>query len=728
MKRISTHFVYKRNTKDNRTFRISLSTAQKNTAMASMKREETQTQHEEEQPKSKRPKYPSDQNHHVSLNSADCDLSFNIEADGLTGHGLYEEGFAYCWSGARGTVGINDGKYYFGCRIVSDQPVKMEDTPTDQQNVCRIGISRGDDSVGNLGETEHSYSFGGTGKFSNAGKFVNYGEKFGIGDTIICLVDLESKPWGSIEFCKNGNRLGIAKQFDSSPTGLTLTDTSAFFPHVLLKNTVVKMQFSMEDGLIPIEGYKPWASAMKDEKAIVGPSLTSETDCEVIMMVGLPASGKSTWAEKWVKEHPEKRYVLLGTNLALDQMKVPGLLRKNNYGERFDKLMDRATGIFNTLLLRASKVPRNYIIDQTNVYKSARKRKLKPFAFYHKTAIVVFPRAEDLKLRAEKRFKEMGKDVPPEAVYEMLANFVLPMSKDMHRTDEYFDKVIFTDLNRSEAQRQLDEMKRALPPPSFEKSTSNHSAYSQRSYSTFQSNTGHANSIYPAPSVRAEVAAGCSWAAGPPEPAALPYTAHVNTGYTGYIQPAGEFGVQPYQTNVHGRYESPARPYQGNLNPVPVRYTYDNPPPREDLTRSGGYTRDSLSTLPYAYRPPLGNHDGTRPAFQSSFGSYGYKNPGSEGHFGPSYSEHQNPRAAYGDYPANLQHPGSKGHYVPSYSGHQNPRSYGDYPANLQHPGSERHYGPSYSEHQNPIAYGDYPANIQHPVPGDVAYRPPRYY
>jgi heterogeneous nuclear ribonucleoprotein U-like protein 1 len=41
-----------------------------------------------------------------------------------------------------------------------------------------------------------------------------------------------------------------------------------------------------------------------------------------MMMVGLPASGKSTWAQKWVKEHQEKRFVLLGTNLALEQMKV----------------------------------------------------------------------------------------------------------------------------------------------------------------------------------------------------------------------------------------------------------------------------------------------------------------------------------------------------------------------------------------------------------------------
>lgn len=65
-------------------------------------------------------------------------------------------------------------------------------------------------------------------------------------------------------------------------------------------------------------------------------------------------------------------------------LQVPGLLRKQNYGERFDRLMDRATGIFNTLLARAAKTPRNYILDQTNVYKSARKRKLKEFVNYKK--------------------------------------------------------------------------------------------------------------------------------------------------------------------------------------------------------------------------------------------------------------------------------------------------------------------------------------------------------
>ncbi|KAI3466638.1 hypothetical protein Pfo_023301 [Paulownia fortunei] len=406
----------------------------------------------------------------VVVNPADCDIDFNVEGDGLQGSALYEEGFAYCWSGARANIGITRGKYCFGCKIVSAQPVDMEDTPLDLQHVCRVGISRGDDAVRNLGETLNSFGFGGTGKFSNSGIFFNYGEKFGVGDTIVCAVDIENRPFASIGFSKNGQWLGVAKHFDAGPSGLGVVGSpikkkqweSALFPHVLLKNVAVKLQFSIDDGLIPEGGYKPWAAAISDGNTILGPAFSNQNDCEVIMMVGLPASGKTSWAEKWVKEHPEKRYVLLGTNLALEQMKVPGLLRKHNYGERFDLLMDRATKIFNVLLSRASKIPRNFIIDQTNVYKSARKRKLKPFANYIKIAVVVFPTAEELKFRADKRFKEMGKEVPAEAVNEMLVNYTLPMSKDMPRADEYFDQVLFVELSGAESQRYLDEMKREM--------------------------------------------------------------------------------------------------------------------------------------------------------------------------------------------------------------------------------------------------------------------------
>ncbi|KAK1426593.1 hypothetical protein QVD17_15269 [Tagetes erecta] len=390
-------------------------------------------------------------NHRVVLNPADCDLDFDINGNGLEGSALYEHGFAYCWSGARANVGITGGKYCFSCKVVSGQPVDMNDTPLDQRHLCRVGISRGNEKVGNLGETKHSFGFGGTGSFSNSGKFSTYGERFDIGDTIFCAVDLESQPMGSISFAKNGKWLGIATSFVSGG--------SAVFPHVLLKNVVVQLQFSYEDGLVPQDGYRPWSCAFEDGKGLMGPSFSDVCNCELIMMVGLPASGKTTWAERWVNDHPEKRYILLGTDLFLDQVKVPGLLCQQNYGERFDRLKDHATAVFNTLLTRASKRPCNLIIDQTNVYKSARKRKLKPFANYQKIAVVAFSRPEDLKARSEKRFRETGKEVPAEAVNEMIANFDLPKSKDMPRTDEYFDQVVYIELNMIESERCLDEMK-----------------------------------------------------------------------------------------------------------------------------------------------------------------------------------------------------------------------------------------------------------------------------
>lgn len=39
-------------------------------------------------------------------------------------------------------------------------------------------------------------------------------------------------------------------------------------------------------------------------------------------MIGLPASGKTTWAEKLKASQPEKMYNILGTNLIIDKMKV----------------------------------------------------------------------------------------------------------------------------------------------------------------------------------------------------------------------------------------------------------------------------------------------------------------------------------------------------------------------------------------------------------------------
>lgn len=84
-------------------------------------------------------------------------------------------------------------------------------------------------------------------------------------------------------------------------------------------------------------------------------------------MIGLPASGKTTWAEKHCRDHPEKRFTILGTNLIMDKMKVTGLTRKQNYHGRWEALIKQSTEVLNAMFLLAGKNLRNYIIDQVGV-------------------------------------------------------------------------------------------------------------------------------------------------------------------------------------------------------------------------------------------------------------------------------------------------------------------------------------------------------------------------
>ena len=74
-----------------------------------------------------------------------------------------------------------------------------------------------------------------------------------------------------------------------------------------------------------------------------------------------------------------RKYNILGTDAIIDKMKVMGLPRHRNFSGRFEVLMQKSTDVFNNCLSSAQKTKRNLILDQTNVYQSARRRKMKPF-------------------------------------------------------------------------------------------------------------------------------------------------------------------------------------------------------------------------------------------------------------------------------------------------------------------------------------------------------------
>ena len=163
------------------------------------------------------------------------------------------------------------------------------------------------------------------------------------------------------------------------------------------------------------------------------------------MLIGLPGSGKSYFAESYAKQHPEKKYNMLGTNELLRRMKVTGLKRKQNYEGRWDALITKCTNCFDELLRIGSKRRRNFILDQTNVFPTARFRKLKDFKGFTMRAVVVIPEEEEFQKRLAARNLAEGNEIPESAVLNMKANFVLP------EIDEDFAEVLFTDLGPNDA-------------------------------------------------------------------------------------------------------------------------------------------------------------------------------------------------------------------------------------------------------------------------------------
>uniref|UniRef100_A0AAQ5ZKN7 SAP domain-containing protein n=1 Tax=Amphiprion ocellaris TaxID=80972 RepID=A0AAQ5ZKN7_AMPOC len=361
----------------------------------------------------------------VTIDTYNCDLHFKVSRDRYSGYPLTIEGFAYLWAGARATHGVTQGRVCYEMKINEEIPVKHLPSSEPDPHVVRIGWSLNHCST-QLGEEPFSFGFGGTGKKSVDCKFADYGEKFGENDVIGCYIDFDSGDEVEVGYSKNGVFLGVA--FRTTKEGYT-------YIHNL----------RMED---KIRGTK-------------GPA--SKSDCEILMMVGLPACGKTTWAIKHAETNPDKKYNILGTNAIMDKMKVMGLRRQKNYAGRWDVLIQQATQCLNRLIEIAARKRRNYILDQTNVYGSARRRKMRPFEGFQRKAIVICPTDEDLKERTLKQTNEQGKDVPDHAVLEMKANFTLPEACD------FLEAVTFIELQSEEAEKLMkqynEEGRKAGPPP-----------------------------------------------------------------------------------------------------------------------------------------------------------------------------------------------------------------------------------------------------------------------
>ncbi|KAF1579936.1 Heterogeneous nuclear ribonucleoprotein U-like protein 1, partial [Eudyptes moseleyi] len=173
--------------------------------------------------------------------------------------------------------------------------------------------------------------------------------------------DFECGEEVEMSFMKNGKWLGVAYRVRKELLG-----GRALFPHVLVKNCAIEFNFGQREdtyfSVPPGFTFIQHLPVTERVRGTLGPK--SKAECEILMMVGLPAAGKTTWAVKHAAANPSKKYNILGTNAIMDKMRVMGLRRQRNYAGRWDVLIQQATQCLNRLIQIAARKKRNYILDQ----------------------------------------------------------------------------------------------------------------------------------------------------------------------------------------------------------------------------------------------------------------------------------------------------------------------------------------------------------------------------
>ncbi|UYV64342.1 HNRNPU, partial [Cordylochernes scorpioides] len=168
-----------------------------------------------------------------------------------------------------------------------------------------------------------------------------------------------------ISFAKNGMHQGIAYTIPKEELA-----GEALYPHILSKNMFMEINFGQEKGkeynkLPPnYEDYVMIGKLPLDKRVRAPKEPQDSSECEVIMMCGLPGAGKTYWALNHMKENPDKKYVLLGKHSILEKMKINGEPFKNHCTGKWDETVETALVCLVKLLSQAHESKRNYILDQ----------------------------------------------------------------------------------------------------------------------------------------------------------------------------------------------------------------------------------------------------------------------------------------------------------------------------------------------------------------------------
>ena len=142
---------------------------------------------------------------------------------------------------------------------------------------------------------------------------------------------------------------------------------------------------------------------------------------ELVMLCGIPCSGKSTYVNKLLTYEYWKDAIILSTdNYIEEQAKRLGM----TYNEVFQDCIDEATRQLEMSFVRAKEEGKRIIWDQTNLSIKTRKKKLtKVPSIYKRTAVWFQVDLEEALKRNETR---EGKFIPESILKRMYHQFEIP--------------------------------------------------------------------------------------------------------------------------------------------------------------------------------------------------------------------------------------------------------------------------------------------------------------
>ena len=153
----------------------------------------------------------------------------------------------------------------------------------------------------------------------------------------------------------------------------------------------------------------------------------------LIVMIGLPGSGKSTWVRNYLKNSEVEFQIVSSDDIIMKYAEKEGL----NYTEGFPKFSGIAAKEMKRNARKYAAEGLNVIWDQTNMSVKSRKLAMSLFKDYKKIAVVFSICPKELERRLEKREKEEGKHIPDFVIDTMSRKYNEPTK------EEGFDKIVF---------------------------------------------------------------------------------------------------------------------------------------------------------------------------------------------------------------------------------------------------------------------------------------------